>query len=224
MRFALYSKEAEAERPQQRKNIDHKEGDYRGGDQQRPAPARGSRTNRQNQPLCARVPPAALARSLTRRLLSFTRPPAMKTESCGQKKRGSRPTARSDSRRSRAYFDAARLTQQFVLERGDRVESLLGALLAGDRLVELLLLLGQEREEFRNVPENRCGAALIPCSHDLPPASAGAVTRSRACIGVRGPPGCHRPAGDGRGRRAAGARGGRRPDPRSRLARWICFR
>ena len=34
----LVLEEAQAERPKQRKNIDHEEGNYRGGDQERPAP------------------------------------------------------------------------------------------------------------------------------------------------------------------------------------------
>src|SRR5579872_1561428 len=52
-----------------------------------------------------------------------------------------------------SLLDAASLTQQFVLERGDRVQRLLGADLARDGLVDLLLLLGQQWEELRNVPD-----------------------------------------------------------------------
>jgi len=64
--------------------------------------------------------------------------------------------SRSGSPFLRSLLDATRLTQELVLERRDRIQGLFGALLAGDRLVELFLLLGQEREEFRNVPNVLC--------------------------------------------------------------------
>ena len=60
---------------------------------------------------------------------------------------------------------------------------------------------------------------------DVPPGQAVVATTSAihrafpqtpvACRGRRDRPGCHRPAGDGRGRRAAGARGSRRCHPRA---------
>src|SRR4030095_11348493 len=53
---------------------------------------------------------------------------------------------------TRLLLDQAALLQQLLLEGGDRVQGLLGVLLAGDGLVELLLLLDQQLEERRHVP------------------------------------------------------------------------
>ena len=49
-------------------------------------------------------------------------------------------------------LDVAGLGQELLLERGDRVQRLPGALLPGDGLVELLLLLDEQLEELGDVP------------------------------------------------------------------------
>src|SRR4051812_13494246 len=48
--------------------------------------------------------------------------------------------------------DQSRLGEQVLLELGDIVQGRLRILLAGDRKVELILLLGQQFEELRYVP------------------------------------------------------------------------
>ena len=58
-------------------------------------------------------------------------------------------------------LDMTRFAEQFILKRGDAVQSFLSGNLAGDRFVEGLLLLHQKLEELRNVPlvANSAGGA-----------------------------------------------------------------
>src|SRR5271155_817725 len=58
-------------------------------------------------------------------------------------------------------LDAAGFAQELVLERRDRIQSLLRRDLTSDGLVDLLLLFGQQREELRNMPDVLLPAIVV---------------------------------------------------------------
>ena len=91
----------------------------------------------------------------------------------GQSGNDAAPPSARTPRSSVTLLDQARFLQQVLLELGDVVQGRLGVLLAGDGKVELVLLLGQQLEELRHVPD-----VLLPIELTGPrPGSTGGRSR-----------------------------------------------
>src|SRR5215831_19976037 len=80
-------------------------------------------------------------------------------------------------RRLASLLDHSVVRQELLLEVGNCVERILGRLLAGDGLVELLLLLDQQLEEGRHVPDVQLPVEARP--EGAVPRTIGQVLRGR---------------------------------------------